>query len=81
MLLTEEDYLKLSSLSKETNKTIGELIRHAVKKTYKVKKNKGKIKSKINKTLEAAIKKSWKAVLHPEIPMDYKALIEYGRKY
>jgi len=79
VLFTEEDHLMLTDLAKESNKTIGELVRHAVKKTYKATKSKSK--SKTNKGLEAALKKSWKAVLHPEIPIDYKALIEYGRKY
>ncbi|KKR71264.1 MAG: hypothetical protein UU12_C0004G0011 [Candidatus Woesebacteria bacterium GW2011_GWA2_40_7b] len=79
VLLSEEDHLMLTNLAKESNKTIGELVRHAVKKTYKI--NKRKTKSKINKELEAAIKSGWKYLKHPEIPLDYKALIEYGRKY
>jgi len=77
VLFTEEDHAMLTNLARESNKTIGELVRHAVKKTYKARV----VKGGINKSLELAIKKSWKAVLHPEIPIDYKALIEYGRKY
>lgn len=77
VLFDEEDRLMLSTLSTSLNRTIGQLIRHAVKKTYK----KPKTKSMINKDLERAIKSGWKLLKHPEIPLDYKALIEYGRKY
>ena len=77
VLFDEADYATLLFMSREKNKTIGELVRHAVKKTYKVKAKKGRI----DKSLELAIKKSWEALKHPEIPLDYKALIEYGRKY
>ena len=78
LLLSEEDYAILQSLSREKNKTMGELVRHAVKKTYKTKtkRNVG-----IGVELEARIKKGWKFLKHPEIPVDYKAWIENGRKY
>lgn len=37
VLLSQEDYGVLQALSKENSKTMGELIRHAVRKTYKIK--------------------------------------------
>lgn len=36
VLFTQEDYGTLTRLSRENNKTMGELIRHAVRKTYKI---------------------------------------------
>lgn len=74
MLLSEADYAMLLALSKESNKTIGYLVRHALKKTYKN-------KNRSNKELVAMIKKGWTFLKNPEIPIDYKAWIEYGRKY
>lgn len=76
VLFSEEDYLMLSELTKVYNKTIGELVRHAVKKTYKPKKH-----ANMNTELIKKIKKGWKFLRNPEIPVDYKALVEYGRKY
>lgn len=76
VLFTEEDHLMLSNLARESNKTIGELVRHAVKKTFKL-----KTKKDMDVKLEARIKKGWKFLKHPEIPVDYKAWIENGRKY
>ena len=77
VLFEEEDYIMLSGLAKDSNKTIGELVRHAVKKTFKFKAK----DTKINKELVARIKRGWKFLKHPEIPVDYKALVENGRKY
>lgn len=74
VLFTEEDYLMLSRLSTESKKTVGELVRHAVKKTYKSKK-------KMTNTKKAfiEIRKLTKGMDFSGI--DYKALINYGRKY
>ncbi|MCX6705817.1 MAG: hypothetical protein NTV24_01780 [Candidatus Woesebacteria bacterium] len=76
VLLEEEDYLTLVYLSHQEDKTIGELVRHAVKKTYKIKKIDNREKILLKK-----IKEGWKFLKNPEIPVDYKALVEYGRKY
>lgn len=76
VLLEEEDYLTLVYLSMQEDKTIGELVRHAVKKTYKVKNIDNREKILLKK-----IKEGWKFLKNPEIPVDYKALVEYGRKY
>ncbi len=74
VLLSEEDYAMLSALAKDSNKTIGYLIRHALKKTYKN-------KNRSNKELVRMIKKGWTFLKNPEIPVDYKGWIDYGRKY
>jgi len=74
VLFTEEDYLMLSELAKGSKKTIGEIVRHAVKKTYKN-------KNKSNKEIIKMIKKGWTFLKNPEIPVDYKEWVEYGRKY
>ena len=38
VLLSADEYANLKTLSRENNQTMGELIRQAVKKTYKIKK-------------------------------------------
>lgn len=76
VLFDEEDRLMLTSLSASSNKTIGQLIRHAVRKIYKTKKIKNN-----RRELVKLIKSGWKYLKHPEIPIDYKALVEDGRKY
>lgn len=76
VLFSEEDYQTLTKRAKESKKTIGELVRHAVKKTYRSTK-----KVNHNQELIKRIKKGWKFLKNPEIPIDYKALIEDGRKY
>ncbi len=75
VLLAEEDYLRLSVLAKEANKTMGELIRHAVKKTYKYKKD----ALTANEKAYRMIDKATKGLDFSGI--DYKELINYGRKY
>jgi len=77
VLFDEADYATLLLMSREENKTIGELVRQAVKKTLKTKVK----KNRINRGLEASIKSCWKLLKHPEIPVDYKAWVENGRKY
>ena len=76
VLFDEADYATLLFMSREENKTIGELVRHAVKKIYKVKKIDNREKILLKK-----IKEGWKFLKNPGIPVDYKALVEYGRKY
>ena len=76
VLFDEADYANLLMHSRERNKTIGELVRQAVKRTYKVKKMDNREKILLKK-----IKEGWKFLKNPEIPVDYKALVEYGRKY
>ncbi len=74
VLFTEDDYLMLSELAKESKKTIGEVVRHAVRKTYKAKKT-----LSANEKAFRMIEKATKGLDFSGI--DYKALIEYGRKY
>lgn len=76
VLFEEADYATLLFMSREKNKTIGELVRQAVKKTYKVKKIDNREKILLKK-----IKEGWRFLKNPETPVDYKALVEYGRKY
>lgn len=77
VLLEEEDYLTLAYLSRQEDKTIGELIRSAVAKTYKSKAGVGSAE----KSLKSSIQSGWGLLVNPKKPIDYKALIEYGRKY
>ena len=74
VLLEEEDYLHLSLLAHETGRTMGELVRRAVKKTYKAKKP-------LTQTQEAfrEIRRLTKGMNFSGL--DYKALINEGRKY
>jgi len=74
VLFDEADYVTLLMYSRERNKTIGELVRQAVKKTYKVKKT-----LTANEQAYRMIEKATKGLDFSGI--DYKALINYGRKY
>ncbi|MDP3994901.1 MAG: hypothetical protein Q8P91_03655 [bacterium] len=74
VLFDEADYANLLMHSRERNKTIGELVRQAVKKTYKVKKTLTE-----NEKAYRMIEKATKGLDFSGI--DYKALINYGRKY
>lgn len=75
LLLSEEDYSILMTLSREKKKTMGELVRYAVKKTYKFKKD----TLTANEKAYRMIRKATKGLDFSGI--DYKALINYGRKY
>lgn len=77
VLLEEEDYLTLVYLSRRENRTIGELIRLAVAKAYMSKSG----NNRAEKSLESSIKDGWRLLINPKKPLDYKALVEYGRKY
>ena len=74
VLFDETDYATLLMYSQERGKTIGELVRNAVKKTYKVKKT-------LNSN-EKAFRMIGKAIKGLNFSgVDYKDLINYGRKY
>ena len=75
VLFTEEDYLTLSSLAEQYNKTIGELVRRAVKKTYKITAQ----KMTANQEAFRLIAKATRGMNFTGL--DYKALADYGRKY
>lgn len=77
VLLEEEDYLTLAYLSRQEDKTIGELIRSAVAKTYKSKAGAGSA----GKSLKSSIQNGWGLLVNPKKSLDYKALIEYDRKF
>ena len=74
VLLDEANYATLLMYSQERGETIGELIRNAIKKTYKAKKT-----LTANEKAYRAIRRITKGMDFSGI--DYKALIEYGRKY
>lgn len=73
MLLSEEDYKLLNNLSEREGKSMGQLIRNAIKKIYK---KDGKKHSNISRE----VKKGWRLLRNPKKKIDYKALVEYGRK-
>ncbi|PIZ46201.1 hypothetical protein COY30_00570 [Candidatus Woesebacteria bacterium CG_4_10_14_0_2_um_filter_44_9] len=77
VLFDEADYATLLFMSREKNKTIGELIRSAVAKTYKSKAD----VDNAGKSLKSSIQRGWRLLVNPKKPLAYKALIEYGRKY
>lgn len=74
LLLDEYDHAMLVGLASQSNKTIGELIRYAVKKTYKSKKT-----LSANERAFRMIGRATKGLNFSGI--DYKALINDGRKY
>lgn len=74
LLLSEEDYRLLSSIATKKEKTMGQLIREAIRKTYFSMKRAEKQK------ISEEVKKGWKLLLNPQKKLDYKGLIDYGRK-
>ncbi|PIP57720.1 hypothetical protein COX03_01590, partial [Candidatus Woesebacteria bacterium CG22_combo_CG10-13_8_21_14_all_39_10] len=70
VLLEEEDYLTLVYLSRREDKTIGELIRSAIVKTYKSKVG----DSGMGKSLKSSIQNGWRLLVNPKKPLAYKAL-------
>ncbi|MEK7472536.1 MAG: hypothetical protein AAB625_00705 [Patescibacteria group bacterium] len=74
VLFDETDYATLLMYSQERGETIGELIRNAIKKTYKAKKV-----LNANEKAYRMIRKATKGLDFTGI--DYKELINYGRKY
>jgi hypothetical protein len=72
VLLNEMDYKMLKELSVKHNQTIGELIRHAISKTFKAKK---KTQAQLLKELRELGKKA------DTKGINYKQLIADGRKY
>lgn len=77
VLLDEKDHAVLSYLSSKEDKTISELVRHAVKITY----SDGFDPFEERKQIIAKIKKNWKLLKSPSTPLDYKKLAHYGHKY
>ncbi len=72
VLLNETDYKMLKELSKKNNQTIGELIRHAISKTFKPQnKTKAQLLKHLRELGKTANTKG----------INYKQLIEDGRKY
>ena len=79
VLLEEADHQLLLRLAQQRRTTIGELIRQAVKTTYKQipqKTNQLEIQRRINR-----LKKAWTLLSSPKIPLNYRELVDYGRKY
>lgn len=74
VLLSEIDYLTLSRLAADKGKTMGELIRQAIEKTYKISKKKDSVARALNRINQLGKKVNTKNI-------DYKELINYGRKY
>jgi hypothetical protein len=73
LLLTENDYLLLSQLASKRNESIGELIRKAIRKFYNYESadSRKKILVKISRLSTQISPKG----------IDYKKLVEDGRKY
>lgn len=76
VLFSEEEYQTLSKLSKKKGKTMGELVRSAVKMHYKTNKTNRK---KTTKRIMNEMKQLVRTVNTKGI--DYKILINEGRKY
>ena len=74
VLLSEPDYRMLKELSKKNNQSIGELIRHAITKTFAKKKPKKESSAQILKNIRKITKGMNLAGLN------YKELRDYGRK-
>jgi len=75
ILLEPQTWEMLQQVAAAKNISIGETVRKAVKKTYS--------KKTLSPTQEVikSIKSNWKYVKNPKKPIDYKALINHGRKF
>lgn len=73
VLFSPDEYKMLLLLSKENKKTLGELIRHAVKKTYK---------TNSKDSFEESLKRIRKIMQHVDTKnIDYRELAIEGRRY
>lgn len=75
VLFSELDYKMLKELSKKHKKSVGELIRHAIATTYKESKPKKKSTAQLLKEIRTLGKKA------NTKGINYRELVEYGRKY
>jgi predicted DNA-binding ribbon-helix-helix protein len=76
VLFEREDYQELKRISKEQGVTVGELVRKAVRKEYRL-ENVDASRQQLLGDIKALRKK----VGISQAPVDYKALINEGRKY
>lgn len=74
VLLTETDYSILAKLSSERDETMGELIRQAIRKMYNIELVRNTRKKSLSKIDRLARKVKGRGI-------DYKSLIEDGRRY
>lgn len=76
LLLEKTDYQLLYALAKRQEVSVAELIRKAIEKTYKQ-----DVKAKLDqrKRTAASIERIWETIQIERL--DYKSLIEDGRKY
>ncbi len=72
VLLTEQDYSTLSFLATKHKKTIAALIREALRQTYQTRPNHRQELLQNLETLSAKVDTK---------NIDYKALVEHGRRY
>ena len=74
VLLSPEEYGALLALSREHKKTLGELIRQAVRKTYKVSTKKDSFVASLERIRKLTKNVNTKG-------LDYRAMVLEGRKY
>lgn len=74
VLLNEVDYMALNQLANNRKKTMGELIREAIVSFYGFNKEEDTIDNLLKKVHKLARKINTKGV-------NYKEMINYGRKY
>jgi hypothetical protein len=77
VLFEHQDYLELTRLSSERGVTMGALVRKAVKKHYNLDKNSSDYRLRLVREMQALRKK----IGVSKIPIDYKTLVNEGRKY
>lgn len=77
MLFEPEKYSKLAKISELERKSIGELLRDAVEQKYLLNES----DSKKRQQMYNRIKKWQKRVGVSKTPIDYKGLIEDGRRF
>ena len=74
VLLTKLDHEVLSRLAGKKGKTIGELIRQAVRQTYRINQVKNSAAQALERIDQLAKKVETKGI-------DYRQLVNHGRKY
>lgn len=77
VLLSNETWLYLENKAAKENVSINELIRRAIDKTYKMNED---IEKQRRKKLVEDIK-AWRKIVGVSQGVDYKEMIEHGRRY
>ena len=72
VLFSSQEYALYSRIAKQKNISLSQLVRESLSLAYQ---------PRTRKDIVASIQKNWKLLKNPEQKMEYRKLIEEGRKY